>query len=109
MRRFYSILFVLLIIFVLSLEAAAQLGPPRRHDDQAETPGKLPNGKSQQDEILKADHAKDVADARELARLATELKDDVEKGDPFVLSVGELKKTDEIEKLVKRIRGRIRR
>ncbi|HEY3740222.1 MAG TPA: hypothetical protein VGL53_10275, partial [Bryobacteraceae bacterium] len=104
MRRIHSVLLVLLIVFVISLQAQLR-PPPHQRAEQDDTPGKLPNGKSQQDEILKADHEKDVADARELVRLATELKDDVEKGDPFVFSIGELKKTDEIEKLVKRIRG----
>ena len=81
---------------------------PRKPGDPDE-PLRLPNGKLQQDEILKADHEKDVADARELARLATELRDEIEKGDAHVLSVATIKKTEEIEKISKRIRSRIKR
>ena len=81
---------------------------PRKPGDPDE-PFRLPSGKLQQDEILKADHAKDIAEARELARLASDLRDEIEKGDAHVLSVGAIKKTEEIEKLAKRIRGRIKR
>ena len=70
---------------------------------------RLPNGKSQQEEILKADHEKNLRDAAELADLAQELKEDLEKNDRHVLSVSSLKKTDEIEKLIKKIRSRLRR
>ncbi len=102
MRR----LVCLLIIFVFGLTLFAQL--PRKPGEPEETL-RLPNGKLQADEILKADHEKDVADARDLARMAAELRDEIEKGDAHVLSVATLKKTEEIEKLAKKIRARIRR
>jgi hypothetical protein len=100
----------LFLFFVLVLPAAPpqQQQPPRRINEPDE-PVRLPNGKLQQEEMLKLDHDKDVADARDLARLATELKDEIEKGSPHVLSVGAIRKTEDIEKLAKRIRGRIRR
>jgi hypothetical protein len=68
----------------------------------------LPNGKSQRDEILKAEHQQNLKDAAELAELAEQLKIDLEKDDRFVLSMATLKKTDDIEKLAKRIRARLR-
>jgi len=70
---------------------------------------RLPNGKLQSDEILKAEHAANLKDAAELAELADQLKLDLEKEDRFVLSMATIKKTDDIEKLAKRIRGRLRR
>jgi hypothetical protein len=66
----------------------------------------LPNGKSQRDEILKAEHQQNIKDAAELAELAEQLKIDLEKDDRFILSMATLKKTDDIEKLAKRIRAR---
>lgn len=69
---------------------------------------KLPNGKSQRDEILKADHETNIKDAAELVDLAQQLQQQIEKNDAFVFSLATLKKTDEIEKLVKKIRSRIR-
>jgi hypothetical protein len=63
----------------------------------------------QRDEILKADFQKSLEDARELSKLADELKADLEKNDRYVLSIPTLKKTEEIEKLAKRIRDRLKR
>jgi hypothetical protein len=70
---------------------------------------RLPNGKKQQDEILKADYEKNVKDAQELITIAKSFEEDLEKDDRFVLSVSSLKKLDDIEKLTKRIRSRLKR
>ncbi len=70
---------------------------------------RLPGGKLQKEEILKADHEKDLKDAAALVELAEQLKQELEKNDRHVLSVGSLRKTEEIEKLAKRIRARLRR
>ena len=68
----------------------------------------LPNGKSQKEEILKAEHQQNLKDAADLAELAEQLKIDLEKNDRYVVSMATLKKTDDIEKLAKRIRARLR-
>lgn len=70
---------------------------------------RLPNGKRQQDEILKAEYEQNVKDAQELANLARSFEEDLEKDDRFVLSLSSLKKLDDMEKLTKRIRGRMKR
>jgi hypothetical protein len=69
---------------------------------------KLPNGKSQRDEILRSEHEENLRDATRLVELSQDLKADLEKTDTFVLSMGTIKKTDDIEKLVKTIRSRMR-
>jgi len=69
---------------------------------------RLPNGKLQRDEILKAEHEQNLKDADQLIDLAGQLKQDLEKNDRFVLSMSTLKKTDDIEKLVRKIRSRMR-
>ena len=69
---------------------------------------KLPNGKSQRDEILKAEREDNIRDAAKLIEMSSALKADLEKSDKFVLSLDTLKKTDDIEKLVKKIRLRLR-
>ena len=68
----------------------------------------LPNGKSQKEEILKAEHRQNLKDAAELAELAEQLKIELEKNDRYILSMATLKKTDDIEKLAKRISARLR-
>ena len=63
------------------LFAVTALGQRPKKPGDPDEPVRLPNGKLQQDELLKADHEKDVVEARELARLAAELRDELEKGD----------------------------
>jgi hypothetical protein len=90
---------------------AQQSTPGRQLPPEPEEPGdvRLPNGKLQRDEILKADYQKTLEDARALSKLAGELKSELEKSDYNVLSVGILKKTDDIDRLAKRIHDRLKR
>jgi hypothetical protein len=83
--------------------------PPIWIDDPKEPDGRLPDGKSQKEEILKADYKKNLEEAAELAKLAADLKADLEKNTRYVVSLQTLKKTDEIEKLAKSIRGRLKK
>lgn len=85
---------------------------PQRTDRQQEQKPeevRLPNGKLQREEILKADHEKSVKEAAQLIELAESLKQELEKDDTHVLSISSLKKTEEIEKLARRIRARLKR
>jgi hypothetical protein len=95
---------------------AARLLPAQTdpHQDQLPVPGvqpddvRLPNGKLQRDAILKADYESNVKDARALIDLTKSFELDLEKSDAYVLSLDLLKKLDDIEKITKRIRGRMR-
>ncbi len=84
------------------------------HQDQMPVPGvppddvRLPNGKLQRDAIVKAEYDSNLKDARELNELAKSFELDLEKSDAFVLSLGLLKKLDDMEKITRRIRGRMR-
>jgi hypothetical protein len=99
---------------------AARLLPAQADPHQEVFPGsrvpgvqpdgtRLPNGKLQRDEILKSEYDKNLKDARELVDMSKAFELDLEKSDPFVLSVGLLKKLEDIEKISKRIRGRMKR
>src|SRR5450432_33171 len=101
-------LFVVFLFTALSPVALSQRGGGRGGAPQDEPDGRMPDGKSQKEEILKAEHQQNLKDAAELADLAEQLKADLEKNDRYILSMATLKKTDEIEKLVKRIRSRLR-
>ena len=101
---------VLCVLAIVAPLIAMALQPPSRHDRQEPPESgdtRLPNGKSQQDEILKAEYQKTLKDASALIDLAEQLKADLEKNDRFVLSIASIKKTEEIEKLAKRIRTRL--
>jgi hypothetical protein len=112
MRRFTLLLIPLLIAPRLSPQVSTpQDFPPivNPQPGESEPPRRLPNGKLQRDEILKADYQKNIADSAELARLAEAIKLDFDKGDRYLLPLDTLKKLDTIEKLTKNIRGRLKR
>lgn len=94
----------LLLIGLTMVLAGGQM----RQESEPRRP-KLPDGRNQTEEILKADHKKSLEDADELVRLAGDLKSEIEKNDRHVVSVSSIKKTEEIEKLARRIRSRLRR
>jgi hypothetical protein len=91
----------IVILMAAALLWGTQIRPP-------EEP-RLPDGKSQQEAILKAEHEKSLKDAAELLALSEELKAELEKNDRHVVSVSSLRKTEEIERLAKRIRNRLKR
>lgn len=82
---------------------------PAQNNSDPQDDVRLPNGKKQRDEILKADYDQNVKDAQELSNLARSFEEDLEKDDRFVLSLNSLKKLDDIEKISRRIRGRLKR
>ena len=77
--------------------------PPNPDEDQ-----KLPNGKSQKNAIAKEDHEQALKDANNLIIVAQQLRDELQKAGDFVVPISSLKKTEEIEKLARRIRGRLK-
>jgi len=95
----------LLLAVAVAAAALAQLRTPP--PDHAEEGPKLKQ--SQIEAILKEDHRKSLEDAGELMKLSEGLKIELEKSDRHQLSLAAIKKTEEIEKLAKRIRGRLRR
>ena len=103
------LLTVLPLALALAMPAQIPSNPPQHpRAGEPDEDVRLPNGKLQKDEILKADFRKSLEEARELSRLADELKADLEKNDRFVLSIPALKKTEDIEKLAKRIHDRMK-
>lgn len=99
----------------LALAAAAPVlaqqepAAPPSFPREKEEPVRLPNGKIQQDEILKDEYRKTLADCKELVKLAQDLEADEEKNEQYVMSITSIKRTEEIEKLARRIRSRIKR
>ena len=97
-----------LLVSVLAL-AQNQRGPELPAPPGRSNNVRLPNGKMQRDEMLKADYERNVSDAAELARLAAEVREDIEKNDRYIVSVKTLKKLDDMAKLTRNIRGRLNR
>lgn len=70
---------------------------------------RLPDGRDRNEAILKADHETTMKDLATMRTLLREVRTDLEKNDRHVLSLQALKKLEEIEKISKKIRGRIKR
>lgn len=87
----------------------AQPGEDPLPQPSEQTPQKLPNGKTQREMIVKQDYKKNLADSAELARLAEELKSELENGDQYVVSVKAMKNAEDIEKLARNIKSRLKR
>ncbi len=76
---------------------------PELNDDP-----RLPDGKSQKNAIAKQQHEQVLKDADELVEMARDLRKELEQAGDYVLPVSSVKKTEEIEKLAKRIRGKLK-
>jgi hypothetical protein len=94
----------LLLIGVAVVIAAGQV---RREIEPPREP--LAGGRNQTEEILKAEHQKSLQDAVELIRLSRQLRMELERNGRSIVSVSSIKKTEEIEKLARRIRARLKR
>lgn len=108
MKLWFSRCAPALLLLAVSTVALSQRGGGRPTGPPDEPDVRMPDGKSQKEEILKAEHQQNLKDAAELADLAEQLKADLEKNDRYILSMATLKKTDDIEKLVRKIRARLR-
>jgi hypothetical protein len=99
------------VLLLLLLGAPQRPYPPER-TGPAGAEGRpdvlLPSGKSQRQEILKADFAKTKADAAQLLDLAQQLKQELDRDDHNVLDLRAMKNAEEIEKLAKRIKDRMK-
>ena len=103
---------------LMSLAASSLAAFPQFPEDQQPThprfpsdnasDDKLPNGKSQKDAIARENHKKALSDAEELLKQARQLQDELQKAGDYVVPVNSLKRTEEIEKLARKIRGRLK-
>ena len=96
---------LILLAFWIGTEAAAAQFPNTGRDGEI----RLPSGKLQSEEILKAEHAKSLEDSAEMMKLVEEVRGDLDKNDRYVVDLDTLKKLERIEKLAKRVRGRLNR
>ena len=90
------------------LTAQMPVAPQEPQPVEEEKDAKLPNGRSQKDEIAKAAYQSSLDDTKKLIAAAEELKAELEKNDRFVVSLAAIRKTEEIEKLARRIRARLK-
>lgn len=96
--------------FALALLSAAAGGqdplPPLSPPD--ETQRKLPDGRLQVNAIVEANHKRALGDTKRLRTLIEEFATELEKDTRWVLSVAQLKRLEEIERVAKRLQGRLK-
>lgn len=109
MTNRWRVLWLLPLVLLAAQVLPAQRGTITPPDQQQSDDTRLPNGKLQKDEILKAEYQKNLEDAQELMKLSESLKLELEKNERYVLSISAIKKTEDIEKLAKRLRARLKR
>ncbi len=100
----------LLSLLASPFAAAAQEQEERKlpiPPDEKEDP-KLPNGKSRNDAIAKKQHEDALKDADDLLAAAQNLKEALERAGNYFVDLSTVRKTEEIEKLARRIRGRLK-
>ncbi len=103
----------LLFSLVAALAARGQIleqdpAHPRKHETDTTDEARLPDGKSQKDAIAKEDYNQSLRDADALVAAAETLRDEIKKAGSHVVSVSSVRKTEEIEKLARKIRGRLK-
>ncbi len=69
---------------------------------------RLPDGKSQKNAIAKEQHDQALKDADRLIAVARDLRSELQQAGTFVIPIASVKKTEEIEKLARRIRSRLK-
>ncbi len=82
--------------------------PPPPNKDEANGDRKLPNGKSQNNAIAIRNHELAIKEANELVELAGQLRNDLQQAGNYVVPLSSVKKTEQIEKLARQIRGRLK-
>jgi hypothetical protein len=85
-----------------------QPGLPRLHTPGEDENRRMPDGKSQNDAIAKQQHEDALKDAGRLVTLAKEIQDEIEKAGNYVVPIATVKKTEEAEKLARKIRSRLK-
>jgi len=98
-------LYVALLLCAFGLSGQEPPLSPRRGQSQEEKD--LQN--KQRNALIKEDYQKNLDDSRAMVRLSESLRDEIEKNEQYIVSMSAVKKAEEIEKLSKRIRSRMKR
>jgi hypothetical protein len=69
----------------------------------------MPDGRLQSEVILKEDHKQNLKDLEQMRSLVSAVEDELKKNDRHVLSIRALKNLEEVEKVSRRVRQRMKR
>ncbi len=100
-----------LLASAIDIKGQQQPEPDNRRTFPDHDPGedvRLPNGKLQKDAISKQAHEDALKEVESLIRLAEDLRSELKRSSEYVVAVSSLRKTEEIEKLARQIRGKLK-
>jgi hypothetical protein len=88
----------------------AQQPPREMVTGESDTSGRrMPDGRSMSEAIVKEDHKRNIEDLGKMKEIIVDVEQSLEKNAQHVLSIDNLKRLEEVEKVSRRIRGRMRR
>ena len=110
-RHDSSVLRLLCLIAVLfcalpGAQPQTSARPQSKSSDNVQPP--VPEVIQNPNRVLRDEYAKNLEDLHTMQRLLREVRTEVANGSPYVLPLQSMKKLEEIEKLSKTIRGRMR-
>jgi len=91
----------LTVIHPVMTEQTSKRPSPDANDDS-------PNSPMTPAKVLKYQHEETLKDIDKMVKLATEVQEEVEKAGENVLPLNTLKKLDEVERLARKIRGKLK-
>lgn len=81
----------------------------RQNEEIINSRQKSPEKQAKMDQLILADYQEALRDIEKMRKLTDVLQSELQKNDPHVLNVASLRASEEIEKLSKKIRSRLRR
>lgn len=103
-RRLLTALPALALSAALAL-AQIDVPPPRRADE----PKRLPDGRLWSEAVLKANYEANLKDLERMKKILESVQAELEQSQGHVLSLKALKDLEELERLSKRVRDRMKR
>lgn len=104
MKKIFIVLFLCVLVFTATAATPAQFGNQRPEPD----PMEVKRQKEQQKNLNQARVKEIKQDTDKLLDLANELKKSVDAASDNTLSLEVIRKTEEIEKLAKKVRGKMK-
>ncbi len=93
----------------LLFASAGAGGAAQQDPTEPKDPGRLPDGRMRSEALLKADFEDNQKDIAKMKKLLEGVEDEMKKYDRHVLSIKSIKDREEVEKISRRVRGRMSR
>jgi hypothetical protein len=109
-RRFFAVMLAARCLNFGQSQDSAQNPPgelPVPPEPNPEKDDKLPNGKSRSILVAEEQHKRAIEEADELVKMAQDLRKELGHAGKYVVPMPAIRKTEDIEKLARKIRSRL--